>query len=283
MTNEERDIISRFIERVGGAQGTSFGSVPGAVPPLPPIDREADALIGELFAKYPEARYRLTQTAFVQEHALAEAQNRIKRLEYEVQQAQAAMQEAAAQQPRSGGFLSGLFGGGPPRPPASTAPPPVWNQGGPQQGYAQPQYGQGYAPGGPPPPPQYAPGYQPGMFQRSGSGFLGSALTTAAGVAGGVVVGNALMDMFSSHRSAASELGAGSGFTPAAPVDSSPWGAPAGGDQGYVDQGSWTTPDAGTDQGGGYADQGSWDAGGGDQASWDSSGGDDGGSDDNNA
>ena len=32
MTNEERDIISRFIERVGGAQGASFGSVPGAVP-----------------------------------------------------------------------------------------------------------------------------------------------------------------------------------------------------------------------------------------------------------
>jgi uncharacterized protein len=276
MTNEERDIISRFIERVGGAQGTSFGSVPGAVPPLPPIDKEADALIGELFAKYPEARYRLTQTAFVQEHALAEAQNRIKRLEYEVQQAQAAAQEAAAQ-PRSGGFLSGLFGGGPPRPPVLA--PSAWNQGGPQQQpYAQPQYAQG----GPPPPPQYAPGYQPGMFQRSGSGFLGSALTTAAGVAGGVVVGNALMDMFSSHRSMGSELGGGSGVTPAAPVDSSPWGAPAGGDQGYVDQGTWTTPDSGTDQGG-YADQGSWDAGGGDQASWDSSGGDDGGSDDNNA
>src|SRR6185312_460720 len=111
--------------------------------------------------------------------------------------------------------------------------------------------------------------------------FLGSALTTAAGVAGGLVVGNALMDMFSPHRAAASELGGG--FMPAAPVESSPWGAPAGGgDPGYVDQGSWTTPDSGTDQGGGYADQGSWDAGGGgDQASWDSSGGDDGGWDDN--
>jgi hypothetical protein len=274
MTNEERDIITRFIERVGGASSASFGSVPGAAPALPPIDREADALIGELFAKYPEARYRLTQTAFVQEHALAEAQNRIKRLEYELQQAQAAAQQAA-EQPRSGGFLSGIFGGGASRPPA---PSPAWNQGGPQ-----PPNAPGYAPGGPPPPPQYAPGYQPGMFQRSGSGFLGSALTTAAGVAGGLVVGNALMDMFSPHRAAASELGSGAGFTPAAPVESSPWGAPAGGDAGYVDQGSWTTPDSGTDQGGGYADQGSWDPGGGDQASWDSSGGDDGSWDDNNA
>ncbi len=280
MTNEERDIITRFIERVGGATSASAGSVPGAAPPLPPIDKEADALISDLFAKYPEARYRLTQTAFVQEHALAEAQNRIKRLEYEVQQAQAAAQEVAAQ-PRSGGFLSGLFGGGSARPPAPTAPSPAWNQGGAQPPYGQPQ---GYAPGGPPPPPQYAPGYQPGMFQRSGSGFLGSALTTAAGVAGGMVVGNALMDMFSPHRAAASELGAGSGFMPAAPVDS-PWAAPAGGsDPGYVDQGTWTTPDAGAqpDQGG-YADQGSWDAGGGDQASWDTSSGDDSSWNDNNS
>ena len=38
--------------------------------PLPPVDREADALIAELFTRYPEARYRITQTAFVQEHAL---------------------------------------------------------------------------------------------------------------------------------------------------------------------------------------------------------------------
>ena len=38
------------------------------------------------------------------------------------------------------------------------------------------------------------------MFQqRGGSGFLGSALTTAAGVAGGMVVGNALMGAFSGH------------------------------------------------------------------------------------
>ena len=109
MTNEERDIITRFIERVGGAQGSGFGSAPGAAAPaLPPIDRDADALIGELFSKYPEARYRLTQTAFVQEHALAEAQNRIQRLDAALQQAQ----QAAQAQPKSGGFLSGLFGGG---------------------------------------------------------------------------------------------------------------------------------------------------------------------------
>ena len=37
------------------------------------------------------------------------------------------------------------------------------------------------------------------MFQRSGSGFLGSALTTAAGVGGGILAADALMDLFG-HR-----------------------------------------------------------------------------------
>ncbi len=130
MTNEERDIITSLIERVSGAPGTGFGSAAGgAAPALPPIDKEADALIAELFAKYPEARYRLTQTAFVQEHALAEAQNRIQRLEAALQQAQ----QAAQSQPKSGGFLSGLFGGGggsAPRPQQPQAQP-AWNQGAP--------------------------------------------------------------------------------------------------------------------------------------------------------
>lgn len=275
MTNEERDIITRFIERVGGAQASGFGSVPSAAPPLPPIDPEADSLIGQLFQKYPEARYRLTQTAFVQEHALAEAQNRMKRLEYELQQAQQQLQQAQPQ-PKSGGFLSGLFGGGSSssRPAAPSAPAPMWNQGAPQQGYGAP----------PPPPPQYAPGYQPGMFQRPGSGFLGSALTTAAGVAGGVVVGNALMDLFSPHRTLGGDLGGGGGLGGGALPAESPWGSPpASADQGYVDQGSWTTPDPGQgawDQGGG-GDQGTWNdsSGNGDQSSWDTSGGDDGGDD----
>ena len=50
------------------------GSVPTTVQALPPVDPAADRLIGELFQRYPEAKYRLTQTAFVQEHALTEAQ-----------------------------------------------------------------------------------------------------------------------------------------------------------------------------------------------------------------
>jgi hypothetical protein len=186
MTNEERDLISQFITRVGGQQQQSqssfSGSVPAtATPPLPPVDPEADRLIGDLFSRYPAAPYRMTQLAFVQEHALTEAQNRIQRLEWELQQARQTAQQGQPQQSSSGGFFSSLFGGGSrsSAPPPQGGPGPAWNRG------AQPNYQQGYQQA--PPPPQYAPTYQPGMFQRQGSGFLGSALTTAAGVAGGVL------------------------------------------------------------------------------------------------
>jgi hypothetical protein len=267
MTNEERDIITRFIERVGGSPGAVTGSVPGTTPPLPPVDREADSLINDLFARNPEARYRITQTAFVQEHALAEAQNRIRRLEWELAQAK---QSAAAAPPPSRGFLGGIFGG-------SSAPQ--------QPAYAQPQYQAA------PPPPQYAPGYQPGMFQRSGSGFLGSALTTAAGVAGGLVVGNALMDMFSSHQGLGGGFGGGMGESGGGfggggvPVES-PWGSAASTDTGVsgggawdnqsesgsgasggLGGGGWDDSSSGSDQGGG------WDSGGGGWDSGDSGGG----------
>ena len=136
MTNEERDIINQFIARVGGEPAAGPAGIRrlGAGdhdPALPPVDPEADRLIGDLFNRYPDARYRITQLAFVQEHALAEAQNRIQRLEWEVQQS--AAQQAQQQQSSSsgGGFFGGLFGGG-----SRSAPPPqqgapAWNQGAP--------------------------------------------------------------------------------------------------------------------------------------------------------
>jgi hypothetical protein len=277
MTDEERDIITRFIQRVGGApQAVAPGSVPAT---LPPVDPDADRLIGDLFTQNPGARYRLTQTAFVQEHALAEAQNQISRLQYALQQAQTAQQaqpqqiappapspwgaaaptaQPAPQQSRS--LFGGLFGGGP------------------QPQYAPPQQPQ-YAP----PPPQYAPGYQPGMFQRQGSGFLGSALTTAAGVAGGMVAGNALMNMFSGNHGGGMFGGGGFGQQPQVVeyINNDPQG---GNDQGGNDQGGSPWSDgsgggAGSD--GGWQDQGSTDPGidpssdPGSDGGWDDSGSDD--------
>jgi hypothetical protein len=260
MTNEERDIITQFIARVSGdqAQGRSSfgGSVPVATRPLPPVDPEADRLISDLFDRHPSARYRLAQLAFVQEHALTEAQNRIQRMEWELQQAQQAAQQAQQQPGSGGGFFSGLFGGGG----RSSGPQgnqgPGWNQN------AQQNYQQGYQP----PPPQYPPNFQPGMFQRQGSGFLGSALTTAAGVAGGLVAGNALMSLFSGGHG----LGGGgfaSGFgggNSSIAGENNPWGGAAapGADPGYVDNGTWDT--AGSDQSSWADNSGDpgWDAGG---------------------
>ncbi len=255
MNDEERRIITQYVERVAGAApapaaapaspwgGMGGGSVPAtqARPPLPPVDREADALISDLFTRYPEARYRLTQTAFVQEAALVEAQNRIRQLEWEVQNAQS--QAQSAQQSR-GGLFGGMFGGG-----ARQQPPMA-----------------------PPPQPVYPPGYNPGMLQqgRGGSGFLGTALTTAAGVAGGMVLGNMLMGALSGHGGAAQAAGfeSGGGFGQEAVPTSSPWTDPgtAVADQGWGSGGgqdAYAAPDAApagydtdTDAGGSYDDAG---------------------------
>ena len=289
MTNEERDIISQFVARIGGAPAPS-GAVAGSVPatasaPLPPVDRDADALIGQLLQRYPEAAYRMTQLAFVQEQGLIQAQSRIAATEAELQRTRQALQQAQQppqqpqpQQPQSGGgFFSSLFGGGRPQ----AAPPPnpgPWGgqQAAPPPGYAPPP--PGYAP----PPPQYAPGYQPGMFQRSGSGFLGSALTTAAGVAGGMVAGNLLTNMLTGGH----HMGGSAWAEPSGGMPGNPWGAGAATDQGtwdntggaaasnqdYVDNGTWDQQPADqqpaqdsswTDNSGGSWDSGSSDSGGG--------------------
>jgi hypothetical protein len=250
MTEEERRIISAFVERMAGvaapqagaARSPWGGSVPAVQsrPALPPVDPEADAMIGELFARYPEARYRLTQTAFVQEHALVQAQNRIQDLEWQLENAQ--RQGQAAQQQGRGGLFGGMFGGGNNNRQVPMTP--------------QPQ------------PLQPPMGYSPGMMQgRGGSGFLGSALTTAAGVAGGMMLGNAMMGMFSGGAAEAATgavsdaAGAVGDFAQeAVPTSASPWtdpGQDAGQDATPVaDDGGWGN-DASSD--GGYTD----DAGGG--------------------
>lgn len=129
MNDQERDLITQFFARIGGA---TTGSVPQTTSSLPPIDPQADQYIGQMFQKYPEAPYRVTQMAVVQEAALAEAQNRIRQLQWQLQQAQQQLQQQQAAPPPSGGggFLSGMFGvGSARRPPRRRAggmrlPPP---------------------------------------------------------------------------------------------------------------------------------------------------------------
>jgi hypothetical protein len=178
------------------------------------VDPEADRLIADLMARYPEARYRLTQMAFVQEAALVEMGNRVQQLEWELENAR---RQGAAQQNR--GMLGGLFGGG-----SRPAPMP------------------------PRPQPQYPPGYNPGMMQRSGPGFLGTAMMTAVGVAGGLMLGNMLMSAFSGGGAA--EAASAGGFGQDAVPASSSWGAQdaAAQDQGYGQDDAGAYDDGGYDE-----------------------------------
>ncbi len=136
MTDEERRIITGYVERVSGAAPQPAATSPGfgggpwggrsvpstqAAPNLPPVDPEADRLIADLFSRYPEARYRLTQTAFVQEAALVQAQNRIQELEYDLE----ATRRQADAAPQRGGLFGGMFGGGGRQPALTGTRPPI--------------------------------------------------------------------------------------------------------------------------------------------------------------
>jgi hypothetical protein len=225
MTDEERRIITGFVERVSGAAnaaparpaspwGAFGGSAQPAQPPLPPVDPEADRLIADLMARHPEARYRLTQMAFVQEAALVEMTNRIQQLEWELENGRRQVQAS-----QNRGAFGGLFGGG-----ARPAPMP------------------------PRPQPQYPPGYNPGMMQRQGPGFLGTAMMTAAGVAGGLLLGNAIMGALGSGGAA--EAATAGAFGQDAVPTSGGWGDAAAQDAQAHDQGGYGNDAQAYDQGG---------------------------------
>lgn len=141
----------------------------------PPRDAGAEAEIARQIAAQPGAPYYMAQTIVVQQAALEQAEARI-----------AGLEEAARAQPAGGGgFLASLFGaGGGARP----APRPRPQAAGP----ASAALGQ----------------------QRQGGGFLAGAAQTAVGVAGGVLLGNAIAGMF--EDPAAAITGAGEDLTASA-------------------------------------------------------------------
>lgn len=138
----------------------------------PPPDPEAERFIREQVARQPSAAYYMAQTIVVQEQALVQAQARMEELERE-----------AARGSSGGGLLSGLFGGGERPSRSSHEMPRVPRRGGPS---AYPPMGGGYAP--------------------QGGGFLAGAAQTAMGVAGGVLLGNAIGGMFAGEAEAAEGL-----------------------------------------------------------------------------
>jgi hypothetical protein len=156
MTPEERDLIAGLFSRLRSADS-------------PDKDREAEALINNGVQALPSAPYLLVQTVLVHEHALNNAQARIADLERQLEQAR---QPAPATQ-SSGSFLSRAAALGP----WNRAPAQSYPAQGPSAGYTQTgAYQQ-------PPYPTTAM-----MPASAGGGFLRSALTTAAGVAGGALL-----------------------------------------------------------------------------------------------
>ena len=178
----------------------------------PRRDADAEAHIRQQVAAMPAAPYYMAQAMLVQEQALTNLQNRIQQLESEAKERQAG----------GGGFLSGLFGGAQsnvaaPRPPAVPGPIP--------QQYIQ----------------QGAPGASTGPWGRPamGGGFLAGAMQTAVGVAGGMLLADALTSAFSSGAAEASELAHEAGWGEPAPTDAEPAEPRNAGfnDQGYDDPG----------------------------------------------
>ncbi|EJN17604.1 hypothetical protein PMI35_06454 [Pseudomonas sp. GM78] len=193
MNSEEQTLIDGLFSRLQQAETDSA-----------PRDALAEARIKEHLARQPAAGYFMTQAILVQEAAIKSLDGQNQQLTAQIQKLQAELQQAKAQTtapaPSSGGFLSSIFGGSPQ--PAPTQSAPVSGGGGwreparpsfnapPQQNFgAAPQ--QGYA------PQQQAP--------AAGSGFLGGALKTAAGVAGGVMLAQGISSLFH-HNQAPQEV-----------------------------------------------------------------------------
>jgi uncharacterized protein len=186
-----------------------FGKLADVERRAPPRDPEAERYIREQIARQPGAPYYMAQTIVVQEQALNAAQQRIEELE----------REAAG--PSAGdGLFSGILGGNrrTARPAGSV----------PSVGRAEPDM----------PRERYAP-------QREGMGFLAGAAQTAMGVAGGVLLGNMIADMFRPDQAQAAEPKADDGQKDAQADQND---AQAGQDDGQAEQAGFE--DHGFDDGG---------------------------------
>lgn len=164
MNMEEQQLISRLFDRMESA-------TPQAK------DYDAERLIQQRMRQIADAPYVLVQSVLVQQHALEAAADRLRELEDQV----ASLQSSASRpQAGAGSFLGGALG--------SSSP---WSRGSvPATGSDRMQSQPAAQPAMPPSMPQ--PVAQP---PSQGGGFLASALSTASGVAGGVLLADGLRSL----------------------------------------------------------------------------------------
>ncbi|WP_207477472.1 DUF2076 domain-containing protein [Arenibaculum pallidiluteum] len=170
MDQTERQIIDELFAKLRQAEAQSG-----------PRDPQAEAHIRDHMARQPAAPYLMAQAIVMLEQALSASQARNQELEQQLRDRPAA---------GGGGLLAGLFGGGRPAAPQPSRP-----------AHAGSPWGAAPTPGhGDPRLAAYAAGQQ-----RHGGGFMAGAMQTAMGVAGGMLIGNALAGMFSDGEAMAQD------------------------------------------------------------------------------
>jgi hypothetical protein len=184
MQSEEQRLIEGLFSRLQQAESVTA-----------PRDAEAERVIQACVSKQPSAPYYMAQAMIIQEAALTKLNQQVQTQQQQIEQLQ---EQAKNARPSSTGFLAGLFGGGAsaqnqqhaaPQNNSGSQPIPGTNGWDNRNAQPQQQYQQQAA-------PQQAAPQQPG--------FLGSALRTAAGVAGGVVLAEMLTGMF--HQTQPQEI-----------------------------------------------------------------------------
>jgi uncharacterized protein len=181
MTPQERELITILLDRLNKTAGQLR-------------DPEAETLIRETTIGRPDAPYSLVQTVLIQDLSLHNAQSRITDLE-----AQLTETKLASSSPPSflGGpsFLGAVFSRGEPSGGVRTSNVPPGDPGTAPPIAATPQ--PGYA------PEQSSAARSARAGLMDGSGFLRSAATTAAGIAGGALLFEGIQSIFGHHDAAA--------------------------------------------------------------------------------
>lgn len=166
------------------------------------IDKDpaaADLIANEVHAN-PDAPYLLTQSVLVQEQALQKADERIKALEAQVQELRAGASAAPASVPQAGAV-------------------PSAGRGRPMGAPHQMQTGAAAA----------ANENRNTEQQARGGGFMAQAMTTAAGVAGGMLLASGISSLFSGSSAEASGDTSGAQTAEATPSEA-PAAEPASAD-----------------------------------------------------
>ncbi|WP_455824126.1 DUF2076 domain-containing protein [Pseudomonas graminis] len=225
MNSEEQTLIDGLFSRLQQAETDSA-----------PRDAQAEARIKEHMTRQPAAGYYMTQSILVQEHALKSLDAQNKQQAQQIQQLQDELQRAKSAQPApasSGGFLSSIFGGGSARDPQPAQSAPSSSGGGWREP-ARPGFGQ-------PAPQQNYQQPQPAPAAPVGSGFLGGAMKTAAGVAGGVLLAEGISSLFNHNAQQPQVVEEIIREEPAPASDNSNWGND---DQKFAGNDSWGSDNA---------------------------------------